>query len=63
MFRDLEPGKAAATIGGIYDRLLTARPGAIRGYVSDARYWNMETVDEYHRTSADIEALERGGAR
>jgi len=63
VFRDLEPGKAAATIGGLYDRLLSTRPGAIRGYVSDARYWNMETVDEYERTSASIAGLDRGGAR
>jgi hypothetical protein len=63
VFRDLEPGKAAATIGGIYDRLLSSRPGAVRGYLSAARYWNMETEDEYRRTSAEIEALERGTPR
>jgi mannose-1-phosphate guanylyltransferase len=63
VFRGLEPGRPASTIGGLYDQLLASRPGSVRGFLSDARYWNMETVAEYEETSAAIAALERGGPR
>jgi NDP-sugar pyrophosphorylase family protein len=64
VFRSLERGRPEKSIGGVYDRLLAARPGSIRGHVTDARYWHIETVDEYERTSAAIaEAEERAGRR
>jgi len=58
VFAPLERGRPAATIGGVYDRLIAERPGAIRGHVTDAAYWHIETVDEYERTSAAIASLE-----
>jgi NDP-sugar pyrophosphorylase family protein len=63
VFEGLERGRAASTIGGVYDRLIATRPGSIRGYLTDAAYWHMETVDEYERTSADIAAREGGTTR
>ena len=63
VFEGLERGRAASTIGGVYDRLIATRPGSIRGYLTDAAYWHVETVDEYERTSADIAAREGGATR
>ena len=58
VFRTLESGRPAASIGGVYDRLISSRPGSIRGFVTDAHYWHIETVEECERTSAAIAALE-----
>jgi NDP-sugar pyrophosphorylase family protein len=63
VFEGLDRGRAASTIGGVYDRLIATQPGSIRGHLTDAAYWHIETVDEYERTSADIAAHERGIAR
>jgi len=63
VFEGLERGRAESTIGGVYDRLIATRPGSIRGYLTDAAYWHVETVDEYERTSADIAAREGGTTR
>jgi NDP-sugar pyrophosphorylase family protein len=60
VFRSLERGRPEKSIGGVYDRLIATRPGSIRGYQSDARYWHVETVDEYERTSAAFAAAEKG---
>ena len=61
-FRQLAAGQPAASIGGLYDALITARPGSIRGYVSDAAFWDIGTPDDYARTSAEFEKLEKGYA-
>ncbi len=58
VFRPLQPGVPASSIGGVYDRLIAEQPGSIRGHVTDARYWHIETVAEYEETSAEIAALE-----
>jgi NDP-sugar pyrophosphorylase family protein len=58
VFGGLERGRAASSVGGVYDHLIAAQPGSIRGYLTDAAYWHIETVDEYERTSADIAARE-----
>jgi hypothetical protein len=62
VFRGIEPGRAASTIGGIYDRLIAEHPGSVRGFVTTARYWHIETRDEYDRTSAAVAALEQAGS-
>ena len=54
-FRQLPPGQPAQSIGGLYDALIAARPGAIRGFVSDAAFWDIGTPEDYARTSAEFE--------
>jgi NDP-sugar pyrophosphorylase family protein len=44
-------GDVARSIGGIYDQLLAARPGSVRGFVSDAAFFDIGTVADYWRTS------------
>ena len=59
-FRQLPAGQPAPSIGGLYDALIAARPGSIRVYVSDAAFWDIGTPEDYARTSAEFEKLEKG---
>jgi NDP-sugar pyrophosphorylase family protein len=62
-FRQLPAGQPAQSIGGLYDALIAARPGAIRGYVSAAAFWDIGTPEDYAKTSAAIAAREANDAR
>jgi NDP-sugar pyrophosphorylase family protein len=53
-FRSLPDGRAASSIGGLYDELIAARPGSIRGFVSEAAFWDIGTVADYWKTSFAI---------
>jgi mannose-1-phosphate guanylyltransferase len=53
-FRSLPDGRAASSIGGTYDELIAARPGSIRGFVSEAVFRDIGTVADYWRTSFAI---------
>ena len=44
-------GRPTNSIGGLYDELMTSRPGSIRGLVSGASYWDIGTVADYWATS------------
>jgi NDP-sugar pyrophosphorylase family protein len=60
----LEPapaGRPAASIGGVYDQLIRARPGGIQGVVGEAAFDDIGTVSDYLRTVRALEARE--GAR
>ena len=54
VFRPLSAGQPARSIGGLYDALIAARPGTIRGCVSDARFWDVGTVSDYWATSRGL---------
>ena len=51
VFDAVQPGDAARSIGGVYDALITARPGSVRGVVSDAAFHDVGTPGDYWRTS------------
>lgn len=51
VFTDLPLGQPVNSIGGCYDALLAREPGAIRGFVTEARYWDIGTVADYWQTS------------
>lgn len=51
VFAGLPAGQPINSIGGCYDALLARKPGAIRGFVTDARYWDIGTVADYWHTS------------
>jgi NDP-sugar pyrophosphorylase family protein len=59
VFRPLPEGRPANSVGDVYDRLIAARPGSIRGWVSDAAFWDIGTLDDYERTSAAIAAAHK----
>lgn len=51
VFHQVPPGQPAKSIGGVYDRLIEQEPGAVRGFVSDALFWDVGTVPDYWSTS------------
>jgi NDP-sugar pyrophosphorylase family protein len=57
-FAPLTTGEAANSIGGVYDALMTARPGSVRGFVCDAEFLDVGTIDDYWRTSRVFAARE-----
>ena len=44
-------GEAARSIGGVYDTLMRQQPGSVRGFVSEAEFWDVGTIEDYWRTS------------
>jgi NDP-sugar pyrophosphorylase family protein len=52
VFRELVRGQPAHSIGGCYDALIARQPGAIRGLVTNASFWDIGTVGDYWRTSS-----------
>jgi NDP-sugar pyrophosphorylase family protein len=50
-FRSVPAGSAMKSIGGLYDELMARRHGCIRGYVSNASYWDVGTIADYWATS------------
>ena len=58
VFDAVEPGAPASSIGGVYDALIAAQPGAIRGFVSDAAFYDVGTPGDYWRASLAIAAME-----
>jgi NDP-sugar pyrophosphorylase family protein len=50
-FRELPIGRPTHSIRGLYDELIAARPGSIRGFVSRAAFWDVGTVADYWKTS------------
>jgi NDP-sugar pyrophosphorylase family protein len=50
-FAAVRAGEAARSIGRVYDALIAARPGSVRGFVSDAEFWDVGTTADYWRTS------------
>ena len=57
-FRRLPPGEPASSIGGTYDALIAGRSGSVRGFVSDAAFWDIGTPEDHARTSAEFEERE-----
>jgi mannose-1-phosphate guanylyltransferase len=60
VFASLPAGEPAASIGGVYDALIASRPGAVRGFVCDAEFWDVGTAADYWRMSRAF--TERPGA-
>ena len=51
VFASVSPGTVAASIGGVYDELIRRRAGSVRGFVSEAQFFDVGTVADYWRTS------------
>jgi mannose-1-phosphate guanylyltransferase len=62
VFAPLPDAEPANTVGGVYDALIAHAPGSVRGFVSDAEFWDVGTVADYWRMSDAFAAREgRGG--
>jgi len=52
-FVRLVDGEPANSVwGGLYEQLIAEKPGSIRGYVCDARFWDIGTPEDYAATDA-----------
>jgi mannose-1-phosphate guanylyltransferase len=51
VFDGVAPGEAANSIGGVYDAMISAQPGSVRGFLCDADFWDVGTTADYWRTS------------
>ena len=51
-FAGLKDGEPANSIRGLYEQLIAAQPGCIRGHVCDARFWDIGTPEDYAATDA-----------
>ncbi len=60
VFDAVAPGEAASSIGGVYDALIASRPGAVRGFVCGAEFWDVGTTTDYWRTSQAFMARAAG---
>jgi NDP-sugar pyrophosphorylase family protein len=50
-FAAVRAGEVAQSVRGVYDQLIAARPGSVRGVVVEpARYWDIGSVADYWRT-------------
>jgi mannose-1-phosphate guanylyltransferase len=57
-FSRLPKGRPASSIGGVYDELIASNAGSVRGFVAAARFWDIGTVEDYARTTAEFERSE-----
>jgi NDP-sugar pyrophosphorylase family protein len=55
-FDAVPAGERASSIGGVYETLMSARPGSVRGFVCSAEFWDVGTTEDYWRTSAAFAA-------
>jgi mannose-1-phosphate guanylyltransferase len=62
VFDAVMPGEPASSIGGVYDALIVSQPGAIRGFVTSASFFDVGTPADYWRTSGAFGDAERAGA-
>ena len=51
-FAALQDGEPANSVRGIYEQLIAARHGSVRGYVRDASFWDIGTLEDYAATDA-----------
>jgi len=49
-FEGLTDGEPVNSVRGLYEQLIAATPGSIRGYVSEARFWDIGTPEDYAAT-------------
>jgi mannose-1-phosphate guanylyltransferase len=56
-FSAIRAGAAARSIGGVYDAIIANRPGAIRGFVTEAAFWDVGTVADYWHTTRAFSAM------
>ena len=53
-FEGVPDNTSANSIGDVYDRLIARRPGAVRGFVTRAAFWDVGTIADYWNTSAAL---------
>jgi len=49
-FAGLTDGEPVNSVRGLYEQLIAAKPGSIRGYVTEAQFWDIGTPEDYAAT-------------
>jgi NDP-sugar pyrophosphorylase family protein len=62
VFDAVTPGEPANSIGGVYDAIIASQPGSIRGFTSDASFFDVGTAADYVRTSQALMPAAAGDA-
>ena len=50
VFAPLDPQEPTRTIGGVYDRIIAAQPGAVRAFTAEAAFFDVGTAADYLET-------------
>ena len=50
VFADLTDGEPINSTHGVYDTLIASTPGSVRGYLCNAKFWDIGTVEDYEAT-------------
>ena len=58
-FGRLDDGVPASTVRGIYEEWIAERPGSIRGFRTEARFWDVGTVEDYVETCRAFDPVGR----
>src|SRR5215470_3099984 len=53
-FAGLKDGEPANSVRGLYEQLIATMPGSIRGYVCEAKFWDIGTPEDYAATDASF---------
>ena len=51
-FARLKDGEPANSVRGLYEELIAAKPGSVRGYVCETTFWDIGTPEDYAATDA-----------
>ena len=51
-FASLEDGETINSTHGVYDMLISSKPGSVRGYLCNAAFWDVGTPEDYAATDA-----------
>jgi NDP-sugar pyrophosphorylase family protein len=58
VFSELPDGVPLESFRGVYRTLMAERPGSVRGYVSEAHFWDIGTPEDYRASSLSIARYE-----
>jgi mannose-1-phosphate guanylyltransferase len=57
VFADLTDGEPINSTHGVYDTLIASQPGSVRGYLCNAKFWDIGTPEDLARTDAAFRAI------
>jgi NDP-sugar pyrophosphorylase family protein len=58
VFSELPDGVPLESFSGVYRTLMTERPGSVRGFVSEANFWDIGTAADYRASNISVARYE-----
>jgi mannose-1-phosphate guanylyltransferase len=56
-FASLNDGEAINSAPGVYDMLISSKPGSVRGYLCNAGFWDVGTPEDYAATDKHFSSV------